>query len=151
MNSQSGFSSLQKRVRDEIEALHTFFVGWFTGKLAKHEFEARFSNRFEPDLVFVPPAGQFLGLPDLSTAVQAGYNTNPQFRIEIRKVQVHRIIDNYVLATYQEWQRNALASTSANNGRLASVLFKDTGILRWCHIHETWLPEGAQAADLYDF
>ena len=59
-----------------------------------------------------------------------------------------------MLATYEEWQRNALASTPPDNGRVATVLFEDDRAedrLRWLHIHETWLPEEVMAAGPYDF
>jgi hypothetical protein len=56
-----------------------------------------------------------------------------------------------VLATYEEWQRNALASKPADNGRIATVVFKIGDPLKWVHIHETWLPEAVMAPDDYDF
>lgn len=131
---------INKRVRNEIEALHEFFVGWFTGALPERAFEETFLLRFAPDLVFIPPAGRLLGLADLSAAIRAGYASNPEFRIQIRNVQDRRTVDGYVLATYEEWQRNALASIPADNGRIATVLFSVSEQLRWCHIHETSVP-----------
>ena len=55
------------------------------------------------------------------------------------------------VATYEEWQRNALASEPANNGRIASVLFATSDALQWVHVHETWLPADVMAAGPYDF
>lgn len=143
--------NIQEKVRLEIEALHEFFFGWFTGALPKSDFDAGFLNRFSDDLVFIPPAGQMLGLDDLASAVQNRYSSNPNFRVTIRHVQVQRQFENFVVATYEEWQRNALASTPPNNGRVATVLFKCTEPLQWLHIHETWLPPEIMKAGPYDF
>lgn len=144
-------NDIQETVRLEIEALHQFFVGWFTGTLPKSSFESGFLNRFSDNLVFIPPAGRLLGLSDLAPAVRDLYSSNPDFRIAIRQVRVQRQFDNYVIATYEEWQRNARASTPPDNGRLATVLFRCSEPLTWLHIHETWLPPEIMSAGPYDF
>ena len=144
-------ASIHDQVRHEIESLHEFFCGWFSGRLTKSSFDSQFLARFAEDLVFIPPAGHLLGLESLQSSVFAGYDTNPEFRIQIRNVVVHRQLDGQVIATYEEWQRNALASTPPDNGRLATVLFKVGEPLQWLHIHETWLPEDIMAAGPYDF
>ena len=138
-------------VRLEIEALHQFFIGWFTGALPETAFESGFLARFSADFVFIPPAGRLLGLSDLASAVLDRYSSNPDFRIEIRQVQIRQRFDNYVVATYEEWQRNALASTPPDNGRVATVLLRGTEPLEWLHVHETWLPPETMSAGPYDF
>jgi hypothetical protein len=138
-------------VRDEIEALHAFFVGWFSGSLGASEFESGFLARFAPDFLLIPPAGTLLDLAQLSDAVRSAHGTNPIFRIAIRNVTIRRQLDGHILATYEEWQRNALASTPPDNGRVATVLFRDGRPLQWLHIHETWLPESIARAGPYDF
>ena len=144
-------SGLEDRVRREVEDLHAFFVGWFSGALAADVFEDAFLARFAPDLVFVPPAGRLLGRDDLAGAVRAGHDSNPDFRVRIRNVVLRRELPGFAIATYEEWQRNALASTPPDNGRLATVVFAVGERLRWCHIHETWLPADVMAAGPYDF
>lgn len=139
------------RVRNEVESLHQFFCGWFTGQLSEEEFDSHFLSRFSPDLVFIPPAGKLLGLDDLSASVRAGYASNPDFRIQIRNVTVQHEFDGHIIATYEEWQRNALASKPTNNGRVASVVFSSSQSLKWLHIHETWLPGEIMDADSYEF
>jgi hypothetical protein len=126
---------IEEKVRLEIEELHEFFVGWFNGSLPESAFETDF----------------MLGLDDLVPAIRDGYASNPNFRIEIREVQVHWTSDDYVMATYEEWQRNALASTPPDNARVATVLFKGPEPLKWLHIHETWLPPESMSAGPYDF
>jgi hypothetical protein len=142
---------LEDRVRDEIEALHAFFVGWFGGTLAESAFEEGFLRRFDPDFRLVPPAGTLLALEDLAGSVRRGHATNPRFRIAIRNVRVQRVLEGHVLATYEEWQGNALASKPPDNGRIASVLFRVGEPLCWLHVHETWLPQDVQSAGPYDF
>jgi len=142
---------IEATVRCEIEALHAFFVGWFTGALAKSEFEAGFQARFAPDFMLVPPAGTLLTLEKISTSVRDAHATNPEFKIAIRNVVVRRQIGDHVLATYEEWQRNALASSPPDNARIATVFFRGGPSLEWLHIHETWLPESVARAGPYDF
>ena len=143
--------SIEVRVREEIEALHAFFVEWFSGALAENAFDASLLPRLAPDLVFIPPAGRLLGHDDLVSSIRKGYATNAEFRVQIRNVRVQREFGSHVLATYEEWQRNALASEPPDNGRLATVLFGVGERLQWQHIHETWLPEEIMRAGPYDF
>ena len=87
----------------------------------------------------------------LADAVRGAYASNPEFRIVIRNVCVRRTFGDTLLATYEEWQVNALASKPSNNARLASVLFKSTARLSWLHIHETWMPQAQTGAERFDF
>lgn len=152
LRAESAMNNLfLNEVRNEIESLHQFFCGWFNGQLPEEEFDSQFLSRFSPDLVFIPPAGNLLGLDDLSASVRAGYASNHDFRIQIRNVTVQHEFDGHIIATYEEWQRNALASKPTNNGRIASVVFTTGQSLKWLHIHETWLPEEIMDADSYDF
>ena len=144
-------SELETIVREEIEALHEFFVGWFSGVLPENAFEEGVLERLAPDMVFIPPAGALLGRDDLEVGLRQGYATNPDFRIAIRNVTVHRVLESHVVATYEEWQRNALASKPPENARLATVLFSNSRPLKWLHIHETWMPEDIAKAGPYDF
>ena len=142
---------MMEKVRREIEALHKFFVAWFSGSIPESEFDAGLLARFDPGFHLIPPAGIVLDLDGIATGIREGYATNPEFRIAIRNVQIRREFDGHILATYEEWQRNALASEPAENARLATVLFADTKLLRWLHVHETWLPADVAEAGPYDF
>lgn len=126
-------------------------VDWFASAVNKEVFEERFIKRFSKDFIIIPPAGHFLGLAQISDAIRSGYGSNPNFRIQIRNVQIQREMGGYIVATYEEWQKNALATTPPNNGRIATVIFEDADPLRWCHIHETSLPEDVVSADEYNF
>ena len=68
-------NELEDIVRTEIEDLHKFFVGWFTGALDTDSFDEGFLARFDTDFLLIPPAGIILPLDDLSTGIK---NTNGQ-------------------------------------------------------------------------
>lgn len=144
-------SPMHDRVLREVEGLHEFFVGWFNGTIPESAFASGFLSRFSEDFILIPPAGTLLGLADIASSIRSAYATNPKFRIRIRRVQVQRELDGHVLSTYEEWQRNALASTPSDNGRLTTVLFSSTEPLQWLHVHETWLPRDIMSEGPYDF
>ena len=147
-------SPLLDAVTREIEALHRFFVGWFTGAIPADAdlFDEGLTHRLDPDFKLVPPAGRMSSFGELTGAIRAGYGNNPNFVIQIRKVAIQRATDELVVATYEEWQRNAKASTPPDNGRVASVVFAREGErLRWVLVHETWLPREVMEADAFDF
>lgn len=144
-------NDIQEAVRLEVERLHGFFVGWFNGTIPKTAFEADFLDRMSKDLAYILPGGNRLGLDELAPAIREGYGSNPKFRIAIGDVQVRWVFDGHVLATYVEWQRNAMASKPPDNGRISTVLFKGPEPLKWLHIHETWLPAEKMSAGPYDF
>lgn len=140
-------------VRAEVEALHRFFVAWFSGACANTPdlFERELVQRLDAAFILVPPAGVVLTRDELTESIGAGYGSNPDFRIAIRNLCVRRTWEGHLLATYEEWQRNARASTPPDNGRIATVLFATDNGLRWLHVHETWLPEPVMRAGPYDF
>tara|TARA_R110002072_G_scaffold6364_1_gene37493 strand:+ start:418 stop:858 length:441 start_codon:yes stop_codon:yes gene_type:complete len=142
---------LEVMVRTEIEDLHQFFVGWFSGALDTNSFDEGFLARFDPDFLLIPPAGIILSLEELNTGIRNTHNTNPDFRIAIRNVKIQRVLESEIIATYEKWQRNARASTPPDNGRLATVIFKKSDPLKWLHVHETWMPESIQTAGPFDF
>lgn len=150
-------SELAERVRAEIVSLHEFFVGWFGGALAQDDetFSVGFVRRFDPAFLLIPPAGTLVPLAKLTSSIRDGYGKNPEFRIEIRNVTLRREHGKLVLATYEEWQRNAINSTPPDNGRIASAWFKQepsaANGLAWLHIHECWLPAELTGADPFDF
>ncbi len=80
------------------------------------------------------------------------HGNNPDFRIAIRNLCVRHTGRDVVVALYEEWQRAALSSEPADNGRFTTVLFQvDQQRLVWHHVHETWMSTEAMAAGRYDF
>ena len=143
--------SIEDRAKAEIEALHVFFVGWFSGSLPLDAFESGFMQRFDSAFLLIPPEGRVLALEDLASGIQSGHGSNPDFRIAIRNVQVRRQFDGNVLCTYEEWQRNAKATEPPDNARVATVLFKEGDPLKWLHVHETTMPDDLIAQGTFDF
>ena len=144
-------TSLDSVVREEVETLHRHFVGWFTGALDEEQFEACVVSRLDPGMLFVSPEGAVLEFEALVAALRQGHGTNPDFRIAIRDVTVRAQSESHVVATYQEWQRNARASAAPNNARITTAVFAAGPPLRWLQVHETWLPADVAAAGPYDF
>lgn len=144
-------ANTESAVRTEVEALHEFFVGWFSGALSASVFDTEFLPRFSPDFHLVPPAGTLMNFEQLTEAIRSAHDTNPEFLIAIRNVTIRAQFDGHILATYEEWQRNALASQPRDNGRIATVVLRDTRPLQWLHVHETWLPQDIMEAGRYDF
>jgi len=146
--------SLHDAVRVEIESLHAFFVQWFSGVAPRDDatLVQGFTRRFTDDFVLIPPAGTRLGARQLGDGLERGHGSNPEFRVAIRRVELRLETADLVIATYEEWQRNAKASTPPDNGRVATVVFLRQGDgLRWQHIHETWLPADVMAVGPFDF
>ncbi len=142
---------IEREVCEEIEALHEFFVDWFAGTRPQDSLQELFRARFDPGFVLIPPSGALLNLEELGNVLQSAYGSNPEFRIAIRHVSVRRAGNELILATYEEWQRNAKASDPPDNGRITTALFRRGEKLQWVHVHETWLPEAVMAAGPYDF
>lgn len=138
-------------VTAEVAALHEFFVDWFRGTAPVDSFEPRFLAPLSPDFTMIPPSGQLLERPTLVAAIRDARGGNPDIRIAVRNVAVRRVLNDHVLATYEEWQRNALPPARPDNGRISTVLFRRSPRLEWLHVQETWLPEAVMAAGPYDF
>jgi len=131
--------TLEEIVRKEVERMHKFFETWFSGALLREEFDLHFISRFDSDFVLIPPTGTPLGLEELSSRILDGHGSNPSLSISIRNLMVRCAAGDQILATYEEWQRNPMASPS-ENVRVATVLLKNRNPLLWLHVHETWLP-----------
>lgn len=143
--------ALTATVREEIVSLHQFFVDWYSGQLEQSSFEPGFLARMDPRFTMIEPGGRLLRFNELKSLLRQRRGSNPDFRIAIRQVCVQRASERYVFATYQEWQRNALASEPADNARISTVLFRRDEGLQWLHVHETWLPEAVRAAGSFSF
>lgn len=133
-------STVNDKVLEEVESLHRFFEGWFSGTLPQSELESEFLGRFEPGFVLISPTGGILTLKELAASLLASHGTSPDFRISIDHVKVRSVSGGHILATYEEWQQGGLASAQGKNARITTVVFSDVEPLRWAHVHETWKP-----------
>jgi len=132
--------AVNNMVRAEVESLHRFFEGWFSGALPRDELESEFLCRFDPGFVLIPPTGGVLTLEELAASLLVSHGTRPDFGISIRNVEVRSVSAGHVLANYEEWQQDGLASARCQNARITTVLFQNVEPLRWVHVHETWKP-----------
>ena len=133
-------TAVNARVLEEVESLHKFFEGWFSGALSKSELEPEFLCRFDPGFVLIPPTGRVLTLEELAAGLLASYGTRPDLRISIRNVKVRSVSGGHILATYEEWQQSGLAPEQVQNARITTAVFDSVGPLKWIHVHETWIP-----------
>ena len=144
-------SDIEVAVRQEIEDIHVFFVEWFSGKADKESYEERFVTRFDPGAIFVGPDGMLLEYDMLIGAMREAHGINPDFRIAIRDVAVRHESAELVVASYTEWQMNAVGAPRSDNGRQSTAVMRKGEKLTWLSVQETWLPEEIQDAGPYDF
>ncbi len=137
---------IEDRVASEISSLHKDLAHWLSGRVACDPkfFRTAFRNRFHVAFYNVQPAGLVLSRTDLLHGLDSGYGASPNFDICIRNVRVRQVVsaDEFILATYEEYQRGARNSDRPMNARLSTVLFEQQdSALIWHAIHETWLPD----------
>lgn len=151
-------SLLLDAVRDDVVDLHVFFDDWFRGQCKQSEevLESRCASRLSPNFQLIYPGGRVLERKDLIAGITQAYGKSPDYKTQIRDVRLRPMgCHGYLLANYEEWQKNALNSTPPDNGRLSSVVLRIVSSepikLEWLHLHETWLPGDVIAADPFDF
>ncbi len=140
-------SDLPGEVRAEIETLHDFFTGWFSGALPESDeaFARGLADHLQPDFEIVLPSGTVHDRDAILTPIRQAWGTNPGFRAVVRDV---RVLGEWpgaglVLAAYVEVQTGARNTTPADNLRHSTVLFERmTGRLVWRHLHETAFDAG---------
>jgi hypothetical protein len=126
--------------KQEIEALHRFFAGWFRGELPPTDAAfSRFSTVTGADFVIITPDGRLIERAELLPSLRAAHGSRPDLRIWIERATLRRQHGDMRIATYEEWQRQG----ECVNARLSTVIFqKQAGVangLIWLHVHETWL------------
>ena len=127
----------------EICRLHDFFQVWFRGDIAQSEENFQlFAAVMSPDFFIIAPDGGLMTLPPLTTRLRQAYGKQPGVRIWTQQHHLHYQRADVALCTYEEWQE----SNGETTARLSSVLLQQhTGVphgLIWCHVHETWRPNG---------
>ncbi len=123
--------------RLEIEALHRFIEAWMNASIEKTEtiFE-RFSNALDNDFIIIDPYGNSKTKNEIIKSFWEAYGIHPKsFRIKIKNFHPRIALNNYFMATYEEWQSGAEES-----GRLSTIVFKMSTLnnkISWYHLHET--------------
>ncbi len=150
-------SSQQAQIQAEVIQLHEFFVDWFNATCVQTDeyYHANFESRFVDEFEIIMPSGQLFTTEMLFSQLREVYGSSTQFKIQIRNVQTRDVSSDLIVTTYEEWQKNALNSEPADNGRISSGLLKKDDAapngVRWLHLHETWLPADIIQADPFDF
>ena len=127
--------------RREIEALHAFFVDWFTGQVSADAFD-RLEDALAPSFEMITPDGISRDCSTVLEQVRSshGVRESGTFSIEIRNIDVRYELDDLAYVRYEEWQKSPDTGTT---GRLSSVLFEEDpdtpGGVRWLDLHETWI------------
>ena len=124
-------------IEQEIIRLHFFFENWFNAtSLNAEEAFQNFSASLASTFVIIGPDGSLTPKTELTEHLYRLYGARPGIRISIHNPKVHRNENNFIVATYEEWQLIDFAEKK----RLSSVLFefKDERLI-WQHVHETWL------------
>jgi hypothetical protein len=131
--------------RNEVEALHRFFEGWFNGTIAATDDNfARLENVLGRPFTLISPDGQISERAALIAGLQAAHGSRkddrPPFRIWIENLTLRPLSDRHYLVSYEEWQEIKGQTTA----RLSTALFcrelAPANRLQWLHVHETWLP-----------
>ncbi len=142
--------NLEHKVRIEVEEMHQFFVDWFNGTADQLVFD-KFTSRFDSKVNYIGPGGSLLDRNALVGFLGGARGISSDFRIAIRDVKIQHLSDSHIIATYTEWQRQAIFSDRPENGRVTTVILSKSEPFRWLHIHETWLPEEIFRKELFDF
>lgn len=136
----------EHRANLEVDALHQFFTGWFTGQLQPHDAVfARFAGALAPEFEMITPSGVLRPRDVLIASLRGAHGVwghDPGATIEIRAHRSTALPGGpYTLARYEEWQR----LDGRWRGRLSTALLREAAGapngLEWVHVHETWMPE----------
>lgn len=137
--------------RDEVIALHQFFEGWFTGRLARHEavFE-RCCRALAPGFRLLSPRAVVHERQPLLDALWQAHGKKARLRIWIEELACQPVAgrDDLALVTYQEWQDEGGAITCRLSSALMAADADAPGGVVWLHVHETWAPDAAARAEV---
>ncbi|CDF41091.1 unnamed protein product [Chondrus crispus] len=135
----SAKTTLCAALTHEIEALHTFFEGWFNGTLSKNTFDSAFLPRLALEFTMIPPSGTIASLPDLTGNLRNAHNTSPSLEIAIQNVVIRQTFPGHALVTYEEWQRTKKDQGPEITARVSTALVATGDTPVWLHLHETWM------------
>ena len=134
--------------RKEVERLHEFFVGWFSGQLDKQPslLQADCHDRFSDDFSMVVPSGNVVTKAQLVDRLNLDSHGchGPSFRINIPDFELlQQYSETLTLVRYVEVQHRGGddQETKTVNARISTaVLEQADNVVLWRHVHETSLP-----------
>lgn len=142
------------RVREHLVDIHRFFTDWVSGACPEDDatFRKGLLDRLSRNAMVIMPGGMAFEAEVFTKYMRGIHGSNPKFRIDIRNVNVRHRVGDVLVATYEEWQRDARDSMPPNNGRISTMVIADRGgRFEVLHVHETWLPAEVMVAGPYDF
>jgi len=127
--------------RLEAEALHRFIEAWMNASVEKTEaIFSRFSNAMDPDFIIIDPYGRSKTKNEIVDSFWNAFGSQAKsFKILIKNFNQRLVIQNMVIATYEEWQ-----ITEKESARLSTIVYKmnpENNKPLWYHLHETWLTD----------
>jgi len=159
MNLQTPHHDPEKLDRAQLEVvnLHRFFEEWLAGVLPDTDvaFE-RCVTAMGAQFELITPSGERFDRAALLDQLRGGNGSRGAgFRLWVDNLTTRPLAGGVHLVTYEEWQKNAINSTPADNGRVSSAVLAEAHTLglpfQWLHLHETWLPPGRIAGEPFDF
>ena len=142
-------AEIEKKCMDEVDGLHQFMEGWFSGRIARTDEEfKRFMHVTHQGYHIITATGEvkdreaLIRLLDMSHACMSDHG---DYKISIKDLRLRTVTPGNppgYLVTYEEWNR----IDGADTGRICSVLFGASvdpncpNGLVWMHSHETSLP-----------
>ncbi len=145
----------EEAAETEVVELHAFFTDWYNGRLTRSDEEfARLSSVLAGEFQIITPEAGVADRQSVLDIVEGSWGRYEAvedgaapFVIEIRNFLARpmRADDDFILATYEEWQTVAGSGGEGEmQGRLSSVLLRFCddcpNELAWVHLHECWLP-----------
>lgn len=136
----------EERCRREVVELHEFLEGWSNGTIeSTDEGFARFADVIDEDFVIISPGGEMTSRGPLVEALRGGAHGRWKTeggapgRIQIKNFRVHRMTEDMVVATYEEWHEVG----GKTRARMSTVVFGErrgapNGVA-WLHLHEVWM------------
>jgi hypothetical protein len=152
-----GSGLLAEAVAREIEALHGFFVAWFSGSLPNTQdiLDRQLSARLAADFTYLPPGGTLLERSDLIASLRPAHGSNPAFRIKIGEIEVIAAHGDLAVVRYLEQQTNARNTEPADNARRTTAVLRRADDApfgwRWQHVQETFVGTDERAAMDFGF
>lgn len=134
--------SLEQRCREEVEQLHHFFQGWFSGRLANTDdaFD-RFARVLVSEFQMISADGTFFtSREELLAGIRSLHGRWQDYLIRVEDVSVRRLRDDLCMVTYVEWQRvDGQTSRRTSSAMMVEDDSSPNGVV-WLHLHETWRP-----------
>jgi hypothetical protein len=130
---------LGELARNEVLALHHFFVGWFRGDLPVSAFAAC-EAAFAPDFAMIGPDGLLHDREDVLTRLRGAHGAfPPSFAIAVHDVTPLWSAGDAMLLGYIEQQHRDGRDTRRRSTALFLRAPAAPRGVHWRHLQETWI------------